>query len=231
MGITKNWVEKAKKHHIKYLFVSLENPFNPSAGAPQTEKIVAKIKKFNSSKLPIIPGVTIVKNDDFKALYSTCEYFYDELGAIPTISELNFQAFEDPSRKQIKDLYNNILEIVREFYNKTQLILFPYISPELSCGGKKQYLLELDILNKKYCFTGDNIDKKLESVIDHLEKSYPKCYCSKKDCDWFDFCQNYKWVWNKTFNKMSLKEKQKSYCNLKKTINKSFYNAVKNIKR
>jgi len=135
LGITKNWVEKAKKHHIKYLFVSLENPFNPSAGAPQTEKIVAKIKKFNSSKLPIIPGVTIVKNDDFKALYSTCEYFYDELGAIPTISELNFQAFEDPSRKQIKDLYNNILEIVREFYNKTQLILFPYISPELSCGG------------------------------------------------------------------------------------------------
>ena len=42
-GLQKIGWKKPKKHHIKYLFVSLENPFNPSAGAPQTEKIVAKI--------------------------------------------------------------------------------------------------------------------------------------------------------------------------------------------
>jgi len=229
LAITKKWIEKAKNHHIKYLFVSIENPFNPDPGATNPDKIIDKINKFNSSKLPIIPGITIVKNENFKLLYDTCKYFYDKVSAIPAISELNYQAFEIPSRQEYNDLYDNILRIVKDFYNKTQLILFPYISPELSYGGEKQYLMELDINNNKYHLTRNNIDKKIELILAQIEKNYPKSHCDKEKCDWFEFCQNYKWVWNATFNKMTPKEKQRSYCNLKKTINQSFYDAIKDV--
>lgn len=228
--ICNNWIKQAQKHSLKYLFVSIENPFNADIGAPEPKKIIEKIKKFNNKKLPIIPGGTIIKNENFKILYKTCKYFYDKLGVIPGISELNYQAFQKPSEQEYKDLYYNVLKIVKEFYTKTQLSLFPYISPELSYGGKKQILLELNIDNSKYHFNENNIDKKINLVLKQIKKNYPKNRCKKIKCEWFEFCQNYKWFWNKTFNKMTLKEKQKSYCTLKKTINQAFYDAIKSIK-
>lgn len=226
LAITKEWIGKAKKHHIKHLFVSLEDPFNPDLGAPNPNRIIDKINRFTSPKLPIIPGVAIIKNENFKSLYNICKFFYKKLGAIPTISELNFQTFGLPSKQEYKDLYKNVFKIVKEFSKKTQLILFPYISPELSYGGAKQYLLELDINNRKYRFTHNNIDEKIELVFNHLERSYPRFYCREKNCDWFEFCQNYKWVWDTTFNRITLQEKQRSYCNLKKTINNAFCDAL-----
>ena len=230
LGITEKWIEKARNYPIRYLFISLENPFKPDSGAPNPNKIIDKINKFNSSKLPIIPGITIIKNENFKLLYNTCEYLYNKLGAIPAISELNYQAFEIPSKREYRDLYSNVSKVVEEFYNKTQLVLFPYISPELSYGGERQYLMELDIDNNKYHFAWNNIDKKIELILEQIEKNYPKSHCDKKRCDWFEFCKNYKWVWDRAFNKMALKEKQKSYCNFKKAINQAFYDAIKNVK-
>ncbi|RJQ35362.1 radical SAM protein [Candidatus Parcubacteria bacterium] len=226
LAINDRWIKEAKKHKIKNLLVSIENPIDSDPGAPNPDLIIDKIKRFNSKELPIIPGVCIVRNKDFKNLYNICKYFYDKLGVIPVISELNFQSFEIPSEQEYQDLYKNIKKIVKEFYNKTQLVLFPYISPEISYSGLEQYLLELDIYNRKYSLNkNDSVDRKLNLVYNQIEKSYPKVGCSNESCDWFEFCQNYKWVWTKTFNDISLEDKKKSYCRLKKVINQAFYEA------
>jgi len=226
LAITQKWIKKAKAHHIKYLFVSIENPLNPDPTAPNPRKIINKIKKFNSKKLPIIPGVTIVKNENFKLLYDTCKYFYNKLGHIPAISELNFQAFQIPTKQEYNDLYINVKKVVKKFHGKTQLVLFPYISPELSYSGKKQYLLELDINDNKYHLTQkQSINKHIAKMLNQIKESYPPSFCKKQNCDWFEFCQNYKWVWNTSFNNMPLNKKQLAYCRLKKTINQAFYDA------
>lgn len=226
IGLTSSWIKKARNHNIGKLMVSLENIYSPDPGAPKTKTIVDKINKFNSKELPIIPGVCIVKNSSFARLYEICKYFYDNLGTIPIISELNFQAFEIPSESEYLSLFENIKKIVGDYYNKTQLVLFPYISPELSYSGMEQLLFELDLDNKKYSIqSNDSIDAFIDLISKQREKSYPKIDCMDLDCDWQEFCQRYKWVWTKSFNSSSVRSKFHAYCRLKKIINQAFYEA------
>lgn len=226
-AINNDFIEKAKKNNISYLLVSLENPLNPDKGAPNQKQVIKNIKKYNSKKLPIIPGVSIIRNKYFKNLYQICKYFYKKLNCIPTISELNFQTFELPTKRQLNDLRINIIKTYKDFGNKTQLVLFPYVSPELSFGGIKQFMIELDLNNKKR-ITERNTSKKIDGVLSRIEKGYPKSNCKKVNCEWIEFCDRYKWVWNKSFNRnITVKQKQKAYCNLKKTINNAFVEGIK----
>jgi len=55
LGITKNWVEKAKKHHIKYLFVSLENPFNPMQEPHKRKKLSLRLKNLIAQNCRLFP--------------------------------------------------------------------------------------------------------------------------------------------------------------------------------
>lgn len=227
IAINQSFIRKAQKYHIGCLLVSLENPFNKDSGAPDQSKVLKNIKKYNTRKLPIMPGVSVISNDQFKNLYRVCKYFYNKLGQVPTISELSFHAFEIPTKKQLKDLGENIVKIYKNFGRKTQLVLFPYISPEISDGGKKQFLIELD-LNNKDGLTEDNINQKINKMLYRIEERFPRIKCKNNKCEWREFCDRYKWVWDKSFNKnMTVQQKRKAYCDLKKTINNAFIEGMK----
>ena len=227
--IDQDFIDSARKNHINFLAVSLENPLNPSTGAPHPKEIINKITRYNSSNFPIIPGVTIVRNEDFKNLYSMCRIFYKKLKVLPTINELSFQAFIPPTKKQLKDLYENIFKIVSFFYLKTPIRLFPYISPELCYGGLKHYIIELDLENKHH-LTKNNLDKGLFKVLNQLNISYPKLNCEDYNCEWHNECERIKWVWHASFEKANAEKRLKSYCEMKKTINNSFFEALKSFK-
>lgn len=225
-AINQTFLKKAQCGSINFLAVSLENPLHPDRGAANPNEIMNKIKKYNSENFPIIPAVVIVKNEDFKNLYKICRIFYKKLGVLPTISELNFQAFAPPTQAQLKALYKNIFKIVKKFYLKTPIKLFPYISPELCYGGFKHYVTELNLENK-HNLTKDNLGKKLYQVLNQLEISYPEFDCKNKKCDWHDDCKRIKWVWKKSSEKLNIEKKLEAYCKLKKTINSAFYEALK----
>lgn len=226
-AINEEFVREAQKSSISLLYVSLENPLDPDKGAPDPREIMNKIAKYNSRKLPIIPAVVIIKNEHFKNLYKICRIFYKRLRSLPTISELNYQFFIPPTEKQLQELYENVFKIVKYFHLKVPIRLFPYISPELCYGGYNHYLLELDLENK-HQLTRDNIDRKLPTVLNQLNINYPEFDCKNTNCDWYSECKRVKWLWVNSCGRVDSKERKKSYCAMKKTINNAFYEALKN---
>jgi len=189
-----------------------------------------EIIKYNSSELPIVPAVVVVKNRYYKDLYRICKIFYEKLNCLPTINELSFKLFQSPNKKQIKELYKNIYRIVTDLSSKTNIKVFPYISPELCYGGKRNYVLELDMDNK-HNLIKTNIEEKIPEVLKWLNINYPRLKCKNKNCEWKKECKYVKWVWENNRDKhILLKNKQKSYCIMKKTINNAFYDALKNYK-
>jgi len=224
-AIDKKFVNLAKKSYLNHLYVSIENPLDPDKGAPDPIKIMNKIKKYNSEDFPIIPGVTVIKNEHFKNLYKICRIFYEKVGYLPVFSEVSFNSFGSPTRKQLNDLYKNVFKVVRCFYPKTAIRLFPDISPELYCGGHGHYILQLDLENS-YKLTKNNTKTKLRTVLNCLNRGYLELKCKNKNCEWYNDCRRVKWIWKEGFGKFTSDEKIKNYCNLKKTINNAFFDAL-----
>lgn len=224
-AINSKFVKLAEKNFINFLAVSLENPLNPDKGAFKPILAMKKIAKYNSNIFPIIPGVSVIRNEDFKNLYKICEIFYKQMKVLPTINELNFQIFEYPTRTQLKELHDNIVKIVRYFYPKTPIKIFPYISPEFCYGGIEHYIIELDLENK-HGLTISNFNRKIYQVLNQINISYPKLTCKQKKCEWCQECKRVKWVWKNDFGQGFLSEKLNAYCMLKKTINNAFFDAL-----
>jgi len=227
--INKKFISSAKQDSINFLYVSLENPLEPDGGAFNPERIMNKIARYHSNKLPIIPAVVVINNEHFKNLYKICRIFYKKLRCLPTINELSYSFFTPPTKNQLKELYENVFKIVKFFHLKTAIKLFPYISPELCYGGFPHYVIELDLENK-HELNENNIDKKLPSVLNQLNRNYPELNCKDKDCEWYTDCRWVKWVWKEGFGKISVQEKIKSYCEMKKTINTAFFEGLKSFK-
>ena len=145
--LTLAWAERARKHAISHLFVSIENPFMPDPGAPDPHKVINAIKQCHTNEMPVLPGVCVVHNKCFNRLYDICEWFFEHLGQIPIISGINHSAYESPREQDWEDFAANIERIVRVFHGKTPLKLFPNISPELSFGETDPVTIKLDLEN------------------------------------------------------------------------------------
>ena len=187
-----------------------------------------KIRKYNSDDFPVIPGVMVITNDHFKNLYKICNICYEKLGYLPTFSEVSFDYFIPPTKKQVNDLYKNILRVVNYFSVKTPVNLFPDISPELCVGSKEYYVFSLDLKNTKG-ITKKNIRTKLNFLISKcLRESYVDItkYCRNKNCEWFDSCRHTRRIWIEGNDKISSIEKMEGFCKMKKTINKAFLKAL-----
>lgn len=219
------FIEKAKVSKINHFYVSMENPLEVDSGSFDFYQIAAKVKKYNSEKLPIIPAVTIIANDQFENLFKIAKIFYEEIGCLPTFNELSYGKFQPPTKRQLQDLRDNVIKVVKFFKDKTPIKIFPYVSPELSYGTAEHYIAEVDFLNK-YQVDANNIDEKLFQILNRLDIDYPKYDCRITDCDWYGSCSNLKWVWTHGFDKLEIDNKLKSYCLLKKTLNQAFYDAL-----
>ena len=198
----------------------MENPFDVAEGALNPLLGIENIKKYHSKLVQVKPAVVIVRNSMFKKLPEICDYFYSSLQEIPTITELNFLKFVEPTEAELSQLKKSIHKVVKKYFSKTELELFPYIVPELCYGYRQKYLVELNmsdnigISRNTYTKTGIN------RLIKYLDSAYPYSRCGAQNCNYFYSCEKIKWVW---------KNNMQSYCNMKINISEAYYNALKEI--
>lgn len=217
-ALTEHWAEEARAHAISHLFVSVENPFDPDSGAPNPVKVVDAIARCHTDAMPVLPGVCVVRNRSFHRLYDICEWFYERLGRIPLLSEMNFDTYESPTEVEWEALERNLERVVRAFHGKTPLRLFPYVSPELSYGGNDPYIFDLDLENS-YGMDEENYVAKLDEFLARLDReNYPALACPKRECTWWEFCDNTKWFWQGDRRNDPTK-KLRDYCRFKRILN------------
>lgn len=221
-ALAPHWAEKARKHAIKHLFVSIENPFTPDPGAPDPIRVAEAIKQCHTDEMPVLPGVCVVQNESFSRLFDICCWFFDRLGSIPIMSEVNFNAYCPPTEVEWKALEVNMEQVVREFHGKTPLKLFPYVSPELSFGGHDPYIFDLDLENS-YRMTAENYQSKLSEFLRRLDQeNYPSLKCPERQCNWWEFCDNTKWFWQGDRQNQP-EQKLHDYCRFKRILNDVYF--------
>lgn len=224
-ALAPRWAEQARKHAINHVFVSVENPFNPDPGAPDPFKVTQAIKDSHTDEMPVLPGVCILKNRDFKHLYDVCAWFYERLGKIPVISEVNYDAYQAPSEEEWEALEDNLFRVIKDFHGKTPLKLFPYVSPELSYGGNDPYIFDLDLENS-YGMNSENFESKLAEFLDRLDCThYPSLKCPERECNWWEFCDNTKWFWQGDRRNNPV-QKLRDYCRFKRLLNDAYYRVL-----
>jgi hypothetical protein len=175
--------------------------------------------------MPIVPGVCVVKNRDFARLYDICCWFYERLGKIPLMSEVNYDAYQPPTESEWEALETNVSRVVKEFHGKTPLKLFPYVSPELSYGGNDPYIFDLDLENS-YGMTSGNYESKLAEFLRRLDGlNYPSLKCPEHECNWWEFCDNTKWFWQGDRQNDSV-QKLHDYCRFKRLLNDAYYRVL-----
>lgn len=220
-------IEKAKNANVSAFLVSVENPFDESEGAPSTKETLKKIALLDNSEVRILPAVVVVKNEYFDKLIDICDYFYENIGTLPVISELTFHAFQSPTKDQLVALYENVKGIAQKYYGISPIRIFPYISPELYASGDKNYLNELDIENT-IGITESNVEEIAPLLLKKLERSYNEYDCPNKECDWYEDCKIIKWLWFFDGKDITLTEKNRlnDYCSMKKAINGGLYDGI-----
>jgi sulfatase maturation enzyme AslB (radical SAM superfamily) len=224
-ALDQEWADKAKESKLSHAFVSIENPIRPARGAPNPYKVIKGIKELNSEQFPIVPGVCVIPNDCFDRLFEICSWFYNELGRIPVIAEINYGAYESPTEEQWQALARNLELVVDHFAEKTHLNLFSSVSPELAYGSHDPYIFELD-LDNSYHMTRANFREKLHDVAARLGgENYPRLGCKAVECTWREFCENTKWYWRgDARNAPSVKIAD--YCRFKRLVNDIYYRSL-----
>jgi sulfatase maturation enzyme AslB (radical SAM superfamily) len=224
-GMNATWVDKAKKSSINRVYVSIENPINPDKGAISPQKSIDNVKKLTSDELQILLGVCVVPVENYKDLLTICDWFFDNIGYIPPIAEINYDYYTPPTEKQWSDLEENINAVLSKYHGKTYLNLFHSVSPELSYNGNDPYVFSLDLKNK-YGITTENYITKIDEVINELNNlNYPMLNCKNTNCDWWEFCDNTKWYWQGD-KKHTKSKKLIDYCRFKRILNDAYYRNV-----
>lgn len=224
-ALSEAWVQQAARSPISHLFVSIENPIHPARGAPNPKKVVKAIQTLDSPSLPIVPGVCVVPNNCFKHLHEICCWFYEELGRIPVIAEINYSTYISPTEAEWNDLAANLERVIRDFYHKTPLNLFCSVSPELAYGTTDPYILHLGLENR-YGMNRENVHIDFATIAGKLiARNYTELRCPSTRCDWWAFCGNTQEYWQD--GKNSPKEKKLAdYCRFKKLLNDAYYRVL-----
>lgn len=223
--LSRKWVTAAQEASIGHVFVSIENPISPDPTAPDPNKVISAIKNFSSEKMPIVPGVCVVPRNVYKHLPEICDWFYEHIGLIPLICEVNYAPYESPSDEELDDLSKAIEVILAKYFDKTPLNLFSSVVPEYAYGGFDPYLSDLS-LDNHHGLTLDKIDEKIDEMLAHIESvNYPRLVCNNKSCDWQEFCTNTKWYWQGD-GRNEPEVKLRDYCRHKKAISGAFYRTL-----
>lgn len=224
-ALSKAWVSKAKSSALSHVFVSVENPINPDPKAPDPNKVIDSILELNSKELPIVPGVCVVPNNALGHIDEICEWFYERLGRIPLICEVNYAPYESPTEEEIRGLKASLGKALERFFGKTPLNMFSSVVPEYAYGGIEPFLSDL-ALDNPHQISENNFDEKIDEMVAHIESiNYPRLTCSQSECPWNKFCGNTKWYWQgdgRNFPETKLAD----YCKFKKAISGVFYKTL-----
>jgi MoaA/NifB/PqqE/SkfB family radical SAM enzyme len=221
-ALTVDWIEKAKLSKLSYASVSFENPFSPAPGAPAPGKLASVIRKLNSAEFPLIPGVCVIYPSEFKNLLRIADWFSSEIGEIPVLHEVNYDAYVRPTDEELTFLESNIDAILRKYGSSAALKLFPSISPELSFGGGDAYVFDLDLENTQSVGRGNLSDTLERFIASSRERHYPPLECRHRTCPWWNYCDNVKWYWIRDKHHC-YGDKLRDYCRLKRILNDCFY--------
>jgi hypothetical protein len=221
-ALSREWTIRAASSALTHVAVSIENPFSPDPKAPNPHKVVKAMLECRDSGFTLIPGVCVVSGEQFEILYETCEWFYDRLGRIPVIHEINYDAYRPPTEENWAALEKSVWRILETYSRRTALNLFPSVSPELGFGGQDPYVIDLDLENS-YELNGRNYADKLADVLRRLEHdNYPRLACKTRSCTWWEFCDNAKWYWFGDRNNRPAVKLQ-DYCRFKRLLNDVYY--------
>lgn len=216
-----DWFYKAKDSAFEAIYVSVENPVSPDLGAQDPRKTIDYVLKYSSASLPIKLGVCLIPNEQFVNLLKICDWFYESVGYIPPIAEVNYAAYQSPTEKQWRELELSLMAVLEKYLGKTSLNLFHSVSPELAYGGADPYVFSLGLINR-FHITDENIDENALAVADDIKTSnYPFLGCTQ-DCPWSDFCINTKWYWQGDSN-TNKTQKISDYCKFKRILNDSYF--------
>ena len=114
-GINKDWINKARKSHLTHAYISIENPLNPDIGAMNPYQILDLINTYSSDEFKLLPGVTVVRNEDFKDIFKISNIIYDAIGYLPCIQEINYLPYKSPTDQELADLYENLYMVVKKY--------------------------------------------------------------------------------------------------------------------
>ena len=221
-GLTQRWIDKAKDSAIQNVYFSIENPICPDPGALAPQTTIDNLKRFNSDELPLVLGVCVVPNEAFQHLLEICDWFYDRIGYIPPIAEVNYASYKNITEDQWKELDTSIDKILQKYHGVTHLNLFHSVSPELGYYGADPYIFNLDLENK-FDIDINNIEQRAFDVAENLKDiNYPYVRCSSTDCTWNEFCVNTKWYWHDD-GVTNPERKIQDYCRFKRIMNDNFY--------
>lgn len=223
-NLKEEWFKKAQDSSFEAIYFSVENPICPDYGAQNPEETIKYVNNYNSSILPIKLGVCIVPNDQFGNILKICDWFYERVGYIPPLAEVNYGAYVSATEKQWSDLKKSLHQVLSKYYGKTHLNLFHSVSPELAYNGADPYVFNLGLINK-FSINSSNIEKKALEIVDDIKYSnYPLLNCNQ-ECNWRDFCVNTKWYWQGDENN-SKSQKIIDYCRFKRLINDTYYRTI-----
>ena len=226
--ISEDLINKAYDHNISCFVISCENPFKESEGAEHVEDVLNKYFLLKGSKVPLVLGLVVVENSEFKNLLKIADYFYDRVGVIPPLCEKNFDTYEKPTPQEIIDLKESTKALVKKYNGVSDIHLFPYIIPELYNNtdeeDAREYLIEfpLDDIHEYGRQSHEDALVKMNQVFDTNNRPYS---CSNTDCELHDYCDIIKWVW---FYDTRYPEGSKfqDYCAMKKALVQGYYEAL-----
>lgn len=224
-ALSEAWVQKAARSSISHVFVSIENPIHPARGAPNPKKVVKAIQTLDSPSLPIVPGVCVIPNNCFKHLHEICSWFYEELGRIPVISEINYSTYTSPTEAEWDALSVNVERVIRDFHDKTPLNLFCSVSPELAYGTTDPYIVLLGLDNMDG-LNSENVRKEFATIANKLiARHSTELRCPNTRCDWWAFCCNTQQYWQGDRNNPK-ERKLADYCRFKRLLNDAYYRVL-----
>ena len=225
--LCKDIAKKAKSNNVRAFVVSIENPFENIKGTEKTDDTLKRIKNCEGIDIPILFGMLVVKNENYKDIFKIANYFYDNVGMIPPMCEVNYLPYKSASKQQLDDLYINVKLLVSKYNGLCDISLFPYVIPEYYSNNLQgfEYLTEFPIDDKHNMLKLKNEDI-ISKTEEQINKSHVKYNCINKDCDWYEDCKHIKWVWNMDTGLISKKKKNEDYCKLKKILSQAFYDAL-----
>ena len=225
--LNKKIAQKAKDNNVSAFVVSIENPFDNIRGTEKTIYTLSRIIESKEVNIPILFGMLVVQNREFKDLYRIAEYFYKKVKMIPPMCEVNYLPYISPTKEEFKQLYNNTKKIVKKYNGVCDISLFPYIIPEYYSNNLdgNEYLTEFPIDDKHNMLNLSNSEI-IVKTQSQINKSYAEFDCKDTNCDWYGSCKRIKWVWNMDTKLVSKERKNQDYCEFKKVLSNAFYDAL-----
>lgn len=188
-GLNPKWMKKAQGL-FSTILVSIENPFSHLQTKLDPSKLLKIIAEYNSDKLVLRQGLTLLTADQFSRIPDIFDYLYDAVNKdhFPQLGYPCHKNFIAPSRKQLNQLEEST-SILFERYGYIPFYFTDFIgSFEYTENNARRIVVNLNP-DGTYGFFDDlanALEGKIKSELanDRTRRLSPICSA----CEWHDRC-------------------------------------------